>query len=917
MSITFVLAVAMTARTVRTALTVVLVGSCAFAASAEDVVGRFQFVSAVTAMSRETAGIMRMTLEAPKAVDVSDKDASRLSLLFDIRVTRADGACGADSLKLVQGGGVSMTDPAGNEVFRAGSPVSEGVAPIMRRAGAWMSASFPLAKMKSCGGGIGTLFLSLYNDLPKHGVPCGVSVEVRNARIVEASAEELGLASEKDAKENPRPRTVCNPIDLEYMIQRRKQRKDGSFEPVMTESADPALVVFKGEYWLFASHGDGYWVSKDMGTWEFIPVDVQKGILSEFRRYAPATCVVGDWLYLTHSESGRIIRTRNPRDPSQWEDVGRPQGWMDPGMLYDDPATGGDGYVYLYKGLSHFEPIDVIRLDPKNGMQKAVPENFHCAWPDRENRGFEVPGDDSLGFDGKDTQEGAWPVKHGGRYYLTCAVPGTQYAGYCDNCYVGDSPIGPFTLCKNSPVIWKSTGYTRGAGHGCLFKDLSGHWWKVDTCRLVGFDRRLVLVPAMFDKKGDLYTNAVMSDYPFFVPGRSRDPFNVPGPGWNLLSYGKRAVASSNAGTASLAFDEDMGTCWAAASGASGEWLAVDLGKIYGVWSVQVNFTTLDASAGGRGEGWAYRYLLEFSQNGKDWFKGVDRTNAKSLRQHEYVEFAHRVGARFVRVTNTGDSPAGSRFAINGLRVFGEGGGCPPEAVDMKRVFANRRACNNRAAGLAWPKAAGAQGYIIRYGTAPDKLYTHYQVFAAQTVVVNTLMRGVDYYATIDSFNESGVTRGTETVRLPATEPLVEGYDMRGDSPSPAITNRVAGAAVHEAEKAAFVGAGVRPAYEVRASGARALHGLGPRGTSVTFRDVKGTDCRTLRISYSTPFPAKIAVTVNGCAPFTVALPATRGWPTYMTQDVTLPEQRLVASNTVMVEGLGDAFSLDWIQLLR
>ena len=220
MSITFVLAVAMTARTVRTALTVVLVGSCVLAASAEDVVGRFQFVSAVTAMSRETAGIMRMTLEAPKAVDVSDKDASRLSLLFDIRVTRADGACGADSLKLVQGGGVSMTDPAGNEVFRAGSPVSEGVAPIMRRAGAWMSASFPLAKMKSCGGGIGTLFLSLYNDLPKHGVPCGVSVEVRNARIVEASAEELGLASEKDAKENPRPRTVCNPIDLEYMIRR-------------------------------------------------------------------------------------------------------------------------------------------------------------------------------------------------------------------------------------------------------------------------------------------------------------------------------------------------------------------------------------------------------------------------------------------------------------------------------------------------------------------------------------------------------------------------------------------------------------------------------------------------------------------------------------------------------------------------
>jgi hypothetical protein len=86
-------------------------------------------------MSRESAGIMRTTIEAPKAIVVAGKDAARLSLMFDIRVTRADGDVGVDSLKFVQGGGVSMTDPAGAEVFRSGSPVSEGVAPIMRRAG--------------------------------------------------------------------------------------------------------------------------------------------------------------------------------------------------------------------------------------------------------------------------------------------------------------------------------------------------------------------------------------------------------------------------------------------------------------------------------------------------------------------------------------------------------------------------------------------------------------------------------------------------------------------------------------------------------------------------------------------------------------------------------------------------------------
>lgn len=890
--------------------------------SAETVVGHFQTPGAVRRMNRESAGIMRMTLEAAKQIDVSGRDASDLELTFELRATRSDGVIGRDSLKLVQGGGVSLTDAEGKEVFRAGSPVAEGVAQDLRVAGEWVTARYPLTKLKGNPGPLSALFLSLYNDLPKHGVPAGVSVEIRGARLVARSAEEAKLASELEAVENPNPRTVCNPIDLEYMIQRRKQRKDGSFEPVMTESADPALVVFKGEYWLFASHGDGYWVSKDMGKWDFIPVDVTKGILSEFKRYAPATCVIGDWLYLTHSESGKILRTKNPRDLNAWEDVGRPQGWMDPGMLYDDPATGGDGFVYLYKGLSHFEPIDVLKLDPKDGMKKVVPENYHCAWPDRDNRGFEVPGDDSLGYDGKDTQEGAWPVKHKGRYYLTCAVPGTQYASYCDNGYVADTPIGPFRLLKNSPVVWKSTGYTQGAGHGCLFEDLNGHWWKVDSCRRVGFDRRLVLLPAMFDEQGDLYTNTVMSDYPFFVPGRSRDPFNVTGPGWNLLSYGKKAVASSNAGSAPHAFDEDMATAWTAASGKPGEWLEVDLGKVYGVWAIQVNFTTEDAQAGGREKDWAYRYVVEFSQNGRDWRRMLDRTKASVLRQHEYVEFQKRVGARFVRVTNKGDAPAGSRFAVNGLRIFGEGGGQAPAPVDMTRVYADRRTANNRAAGLAWPKAKGAQGYIVRYGTAPDKLHTHYQVIGAESVVLNTLIRGVDYYATVDSYNESGVTRGTRTVSLPATEGLVEGYDMRGDSPSPAIVNRVKGVAVHEAEKAEFKApSGVRPAvhpeYEVRASSAMALWGLGPKGSSVTFRDVAAPSggTGTLRLSYATPFPARISLVVNAGAPVEVTLPATRGWPTYQTLDVPLARRTLKKSNVIRLEGCGDAFNLDYIQV--
>ena len=145
-------------------------------------------------------------------------------------------------------------------------------------------------------------------------------------------------------------------------------------------------------------------------------------------------------LYLTHSESGTMLKTTNPRDPDSWVDIGKPDGWMDPGMFYDDPATGGDGYVYMYKGLSHRNAIQVVKLDPKQDMKK-VDGPYDCCWPDPLNRGFEVAGDTNTNFSSNDTMEGAWPVKWNGKYYLTCAVPGTQYASYSNNCFVSDSPI--------------------------------------------------------------------------------------------------------------------------------------------------------------------------------------------------------------------------------------------------------------------------------------------------------------------------------------------------------------------------------------------------------------------------------------------------------------------------------------------
>lgn len=886
------------------------------AAAGDGVVGRFQPPGSIARASLPLGGQVRIRVPAPEAVDVSGAAADGLALEMEIRVARHDRATGRDALRYVRNGQLFVYDSDGVEVYRGDSPVQRAVPPAFRAAAAWMPAIFPLGSMKPTGRPLAAFELREYNDNAKEGIRTGVSYEIRNARIVRRDASPEASAKAAEAK---RFSTFCNPIDIEYMIQRGKRQKDGRVTDVFCESADPALVVFNGEYWLFASHGEGYWHSKDMGRWKFVRVDVTKPVLSAFRSYAPATCVVGDTLYVTHSGKCPILKTKNPLDTNAWEIAVEPNGWSDPGMFYDDPATGGDGYVYLYKGLSHYEPIKALRLDPGNGMKPVGDGFFDCAWPDQLNRGFEVPGDFNEQYGAKDTQEGAWPFKRGGKYYLTCAVPGTQFASYCDNCYVADSPIGPFRYCENSPVVWKSTGYVQGAGHGCVTKDMKGRWWKVDTCRMTGFNRRLVVLPSMFDENGDFYTNAAMGDRPMYVPGDAKDPFGEPGPGWALLSYGKLAAASSNAGGAEAAFDENMGTAWIPATDDPGEWLAVDLGRVCAVRSIQVNFSDIEPKAGGRDNDWAYRYILEFSQDGRDWRVLADRSKAKASRPHEYIEFEGKVGARFIRWTNRGSVPGGAKLAVNGIRVFGECGGAKPDAVDAASVKVVRDAKDGRRARVSWSAANGAQGYVIRHGIAPDKLYTHDQVFGETEFTVRSLNRWVDYWFAVDAFGEGGVAaaRG-KPVRVPATQRRVEGYDMVGDSPSPAIVNRAAGAAVCEAERAAFSGGGVRPEYEVRASGATALWGMGAKGTRVEFVNVAAgmRGAAVLRVSYATPFAAKIGISVNGGKAFAATLPATSGWPTYATTDIPVSGVRKGADNTVRIGGLGDRFHLDYIQLL-
>lgn len=572
----------------------------------------------------------------------------------------------------------------------------------------------------------------------------------------------------------------CNPLDLNYKYQHYGKAAH-------REGADPTLILFKGKYYLFVSMSAGFYYSDDLIQWDW-----HENRSLELYLYAPDARQIGDYLYFCASDKGTpctIWRTLDPLS-DQFEKVSAPFDFWDPNLFCDD-----DGRVYLYWGSSNFDPIWGVELDSKTMMP--IGEKKGLLRENKNVRGWErfcYPGKPRikrkfpdnffhwLYFDsnGKPFLEGPFMNKWNGKYYLQYAAPATEEPIYGDGYYVSDSPLGPFTYAPNSPFSMRLGGFIQGAGHGSTIEDKFGNLWHVSSmciCVNENFERRVGLFPAKLDKDGLLYCNQHFADYPTVIPEGKFDADDIK-PQYMLLSYKKKVSASSaRPGYApEMAVDESIRTWWCA-RGCGGEWIQVDLGGIYEPHSIQLNFAdheiasmkmppeqcAKEGAGGGRyidsGKDLRTRYLLEGSLDGENWVTLDDRREALTDFSHPYLVLQEGTALRYVRLTGV-ERPYGSPLAVSGLRVFGFGRGDKPAAVSGgTAVMADR----DRTCRLTWQPVREAIGYNVRFGIAPDKLYSSYQVYDAAQVSIITLNADQDYYYAIDAFNENGITPGKVT----------------------------------------------------------------------------------------------------------------------------------------------------------
>lgn len=558
-------------------------------------------------------------------------------------------------------------------------------------------------------------------------------------------------------------KTYCNPINVDY-----------GYTPFasFTEwgkhraTADPVIVNYKGDFYLFSTNQWGYWHSADMLNWKFH----ERKFLRPWNKTkdelcAPGVGIVGDTMVVFGSTYTKNFTLWGSTDPkgNKWfplVDSLEIGGW-DPAFFTDD-----DGKFYMYNGSSNNYPMYGVELDRKTFKPKGTRTPMYLleSW----RYGWQRFGEymDNTFLD--PFAEGAWMTKHNGKYYFQYGAPGTEFSGYSDGVVVGTKPLfyDTPTTPQSDPLSYKGGGFSRGAGHGATFQDNNKNYWHISTsiiCVKNTWERRMGIWPTGFDQDDVMWTNTAFGDYPLYLPAERKEG-GPAGPGWMLINYKKPVTVSSTLGgfNANNAVDENIKTYWSAKTANNGEWIQTDLGSLATVNAIQINYADQDAEFLGKQIGIYHQYKILSSVDGKKWTTLVDKSQNKTDVPHDYIELPKPVKTRFIKMVNI-HMPTG-KFAISGLRVFGNGNGEKPTTV--KNLIVLRTEKDKRSAYIKWEPVDNAFAYNLYYGTAPDKLYNCIMIHDFNEYWFKAMDSQKAYYFAIEAINENGVSVKTEVKKV-------------------------------------------------------------------------------------------------------------------------------------------------------
>ncbi len=189
------------------------------------------------------------------------------------------------------------------------------------------------------------------------------------------------------------------------------------------------------------------------------------------------------------------------------------------------------------------------------------------------------------------------------------------------------------------------------------------------------FERRIGMYPAGFKDDGQMYVNTAYGDYPHFLPDSEAEQHKERFTGWMLLSYQKpvhtnsvlqdvqqKVVEESDEGyqleqeapnyQPERVTDENIRTFWVAENNSDSLFLEIDLETIRDIYALQINFQDFNANIFGRPDTLCQQFVIQTSEDGKNWTTAVDHSNNQPDQPHAYFELPKPVEARYIRFRN-------------------------------------------------------------------------------------------------------------------------------------------------------------------------------------------------------------------------------------------------------------------------
>lgn len=417
--------------------------------------------------------------------------------------------------------------------------------------------------------------------------------------------------------------------------------------------ADPAILIHQDTFYIYATTGAEatVWRSADFVNWKLTRLNWPTS-MEQPDIWAPEVVKGADGRFYMYTSTNHNIYVGVADHPrGSFENIlggdsifiKNRQWWNKMHSIDADCFIDEDGQAYLYWGSG---------FDFKDGV---------CA--------VGILGEDMASFKQEPELitpegyfEGPHMIKRKGIYYLMYS-DGLYYdSTYKVRYATSDSPTGPFTQGKNSPIL-KSTpdGRISGPGHhytlsvdGDYYIVYHRHAYPLYTPQW-GPIRQIAIDKLEFEEDGSIKeVAATQKGVPLdFVKAENiRMPLQP-----------VEAMASSSVSqvyNAAKAFDGDKGTLWAAPKEAMPVWLQADFGKTITVEEIQPVFDLVMGD---------YTYRIEYSTNGTQWELYDEGNNAEA--EEWPLSLQEEVKARFVRIVVLNQTQEKNRTGLWELKVFG------------------------------------------------------------------------------------------------------------------------------------------------------------------------------------------------------------------------------------------------------